>query len=410
MTHFTKGLEILRTLPDTPTRARQELALHTALGPELMAIKGYAASEVEYTYARARVLCQQVGDTPQLFSVLYGLWQFYALRGATQIMSELGAHLLQLAHQSQDPALLPPAYRALGASLFMRGELLAAREHLERGIAASAPQRDRTQAMRYGADPGVMSGCFAAYTLWALGYPDQAWQRSREALARAQEVAHPLSQAHALALAAELHRFRREATAVLAPAEAAVTLASEQEFVHIISLGTLLQAWAMAAQGRGEEALARMQHAVAVRQTTGAVRPPHIVGLIAEIYGYGGQPAEGLRLLDAALVQAPQSDPHWYSAELYRLKGELLLAQEGHKQRGVAENVAASFCQALDVARQQQAKSWELRAATSLARLWQAQDRRPQAYELLAPVYAWFTEGFETAELQDAKALLAALS
>ncbi len=230
--HLSKGLEVLQALPDTLERTRQELLLRTTLGPALMAAKGYAAPEVEHAYARACALCQQIGDTPQFFPVLRGLLQFYLLRAELQTARELGEQLLGLAQQAHDPALLLEAHTALGSTLNYMGELAAAQVHLEQGIVLYNRQQHRTHALLYGQDTGVTCLSFAALTLWLLGYPDQALQRSHEALTLAQEVVHPFSLALALFFAAWLHQHRREGPLVLERAEARITLAAEHGFAH----------------------------------------------------------------------------------------------------------------------------------------------------------------------------------
>jgi adenylate cyclase len=286
------------------------------------------------------------------------------------------------------------------------GELAVAQAHLEQGIALYDRQQHRTHALLYGQDPGVACLSYAALTLWLLGYPDQALQRSREALTLAQEVAHPLSLAYALGFAAFLHLYRREGLLVQARAEAVVTLATEHGFAHWWALGTVLQAGARAMQGQDEGGIAQIRRGLVAWQATGARGVvPYYLLMLAEAYGQGGQAEEGLRVLAEALALVNTGGERRLEAEIYRLKGVLLLARSAAHQ-GEAE---ASFQQALAVARRQQAKSLELRAAMSLARLWQRQGKRGAAHELLAPIYGWFTEGFDTADLQEAKALLDAL-
>ncbi|MBI3246176.1 MAG: AAA family ATPase [Deltaproteobacteria bacterium] len=220
--HLTKGLELLKTLPDTLERTQQELMLQITLGVPLIHLKGYAAPEVERTYTRARELCQQVGETPQLFSVLMGLWLFYTVRAEHQTARTLGEQLLRLARSVQDPALLLEAHHALGVALYSLGEITSAREHLERSIAFYDPQQHRFLAFLYGTDSGVVCRSYDALVLWLLGYPDQAVKRNNEALILAQELSHPFSLAHTLHLAAMLHQFRREAGAAQERAEATI--------------------------------------------------------------------------------------------------------------------------------------------------------------------------------------------
>jgi predicted ATPase len=407
ISHLTKGLDLLKTFPDTLERRQQELVLQTTLGPALMAIKGQAAPEVERAYARARELCQQVGETPQLFPVVWGLWYFYLVRGEYRTARELGEQLLTLAQSVQDPALLLLAHRVLGQTLYFQGELAAARGHLEQGIRVYDPQQHRSLAFHYSQDPGVACRSWAALVLWVLGYPEQALQRSYEALTLAQELAHAYSLAYALNWAAWLHRFRREEQAVQERAGAAVSFSTEQGFPLWLALGAILRGCVLAERGQGEEGIAQIRQGMAAWEATGAETwRPFWLALLGEAYGTGGRAEEGLSVLAEALAGVQKTGERCWEAELYRLKGELLL------QRAVpdAPQAEACFRQALAIGRHQQAKSLELRAAMSLGRLWQYQGKREEARQLLAPIYGWFTEGFDTADLQAAKALLDELS
>ena len=405
--HLTQGLAVLTTLPETPARLQQELDLQVALGTALRTTKGNAAPEVERPYTRARELCAQLGDTPQLFPVLRGLMLYYQGRGQLHTASQLGEQLLRLAQALPDPAHLLLAHFQLGWALCWRGEPAAARTHHTQALALYEPQAHRGLAVRYGGDLGVASGGYLARALWYLGYPDQALQRTQAARTLAQEVAHPISLAQALVHAAVVHQCRREVLAAHAQAAAGTTLATAQGFVQWVARGTVLHGWALALQGQGEAGLAEIRQGLATELATGStLYQPYFLGLLAEAYGAGGHPAAGLAALAEALAVMDTTELRYYGAELYRLKGALLLQQAVPD----AAQAAACFSQALDVARQQQAKSFELRAATSLARLWQSQDKCQAASELLAPVYEWFTEGFATADLQEAKALLEALT
>jgi len=406
--HLTTGLEVLATLPDTPARAQQELVLQTTLGPALMASQGIAAPEVERAYARARALCQQVEDAPLVFSVLRGLWNFYLVRAEHQTAQELAEHLLTLAQRHQTPAFLLEAHAALGLSSFLQGALAAAHAHLEQACALYDPQQHRAHAFLYGLDPGIVSRCYAAFVLWALGYPEQARQRLEEGLRLAQELPHRFSQAAALVYAAFQHQLRREVSTAQARAEAAIGLATEQGFPHWLAWGTLFRGWASAAQGHAEEGMAQLQQGLAAWRATGAkLQLPYQLTLLAEAYGVASQPAAGLRLLDEAHTVIASTQERFYEAEVHRVQGALVLAQAAADQHAQAE---PCFQHALAVARRQQAKSWELRTAMSLARLWQQQGKQAAAYALLAPIYGWFTEGSDTADLQEAKALLEALA
>jgi class 3 adenylate cyclase/predicted ATPase len=409
--HLTRGLGILTTLPDTPERAQQELAMQTTLGPALAVTKGHAAPEVLHAYARARELCQQVGETPHLFQVLRGLWYFYLFRMELQTARELGEHLLTLAQQVGDPALRLEGHRALANTLNYLGEFVASQAHFAQAIALYDPQQHHAHAFRYGEDPGVVCCAYAGVTLWWLGYPDQALQRSHEALTLARELAHPYSLGYALFWAALLHQFRGEGQLTHERAEALIALATEHGFALWIAGGTVMRGWALsqrshepgAGQRQGEEGIAQIHQGLAAWGATGAkVIRPYGLTLLAKASAQVGQCEVGLTLLAEALAVIDETGERRWEAELYRLKGELLLTRSAEYDT----EAERCFRQALDMARRQQAKSWELRAAMSLARLWQQQGKRAEAQALLAPIYGWFTEGFDTADLQEAKALL----
>jgi predicted ATPase/DNA-binding winged helix-turn-helix (wHTH) protein len=283
ITHLAGGLEMLATVPETPERAQQELAMQTTLGPALVATKGFAAPEVFHAYTRARALCHQVGDTRQLFQVLRGLWYFALIRLELRTARELGEHLLTLAQQADDPVLRVEAHYALGLTLNYLGELVAAQTHLEQGIALYDPQRHRTHAFRYGQDAGVACRAYGALTLWWLGYPEHALRQSHEAVTLARKLAHPFSLGFALVFAAWLHQFRREGPLTQEWAEAAIILAAEHKFAALLAQGTIYRGWAVAAQcaepdagqGQGEEGVSQIQQGLTAWRATGAegVRP-----------------------------------------------------------------------------------------------------------------------------------------
>ena len=411
LNHLTKGLDLLEGLPDTAERAQQELALLIALGPLLQAIKGNAAPEVERTYARARELCQQVGQTPQLFPVLRGLCSFYAVRGELRTAHELAEQLLTLAQRVQDRPLLLEAHRMLGNLLFFLGELTSARESLEQGMTLYNPQQDGSHAFLYGIDPGVICLSYGAMTVWLLGHPDQALKRIDTALTLAQTRGHPFSLTNALFLVALLHRFRRDGQAVQEQAEALLTLAREQGFPLWEAIGTMLRGWALAEQGHAEEGIVQIRQGLTAYRATGAETGSQCyLALLAEACGKAGQIQEGLGVLAEALSAVNKTEDRWNEAELHRLTGELTLQASVQSQDFRIKEAEECFRRATGIACQQSAKSLELRAVTSLTRLWQQQGKATEARDLLVPVYHWFTEGFDTPDLKDAKALLQELA
>jgi predicted ATPase len=289
--------------------------------------------------------------------------------------------------------------------LFHLGELAAGRRHLEQGIALCR-QQHLSLASHGRSDPGMACRYYAAWALWLLGYPDRALQRSHKFIGLAQELSDPHSLAFALLMAAILHTFRREVQAARERTEALIALSSAHAFPLRLAQGRFLQGWVLAEQRQETEGITEMHQSLAARRATGAGIPPTSLASLAEVYRKAGQAQEGLGVLDEALAVAHTTGERWWEAELHRLNGELLLALS-LENRTKAE---ACFCQALDVARRQQAKSLELRAAASLSRLWRQQGKREEARQLLAEIYGWFTEGFDTADLHEAKALLEELS
>jgi predicted ATPase len=403
ISQLTTGLELLATLPETPARAQQELDLQLALGPVLMATKGFAAPEVEETYNRARVLCTQVGDTPRLFPTLWGLCRFFANRGALPTAREVGEELYRLAQRTADPTHLLEAHDVLGSTLHHLGEYAAARTHAEQGIALADPMAQRALVLHHEVVPRVRCLVNAALTLWCLGYPAQAVQRSQEALTLAQELAHSFSLAFTQYWAARLHIHRREAPVVQVQTEALLPLATAQGFPNFVRAGTFLHGWALVMQGQSEVGLAQMRQSLTATLATGQrMSWGFMLSGLAEAVGHVGQVEEGQRLLAEALAAMEETSQGNNLAEAYRLQGELLLRQAVPD----APQAEACFQQALAIARRQQAKSWELRAAMSLSRLWRQQGKQAKARELLVPIYGWFTEGFDTADLQEARALL----
>jgi predicted ATPase/DNA-binding winged helix-turn-helix (wHTH) protein len=404
--HLTRGLELLQTLPDNAERRRQELDFQLALGPAWMAIKGYASLEVGETYTRAQALCQQVGEVPQRFSVLYGLWMCNFVRAEHPRTGALGEQLLDLAQSLQDSALLLEAHMAQGAGLLNVGELNAARSHLEQGIALYNPEQHCSHAFLYGQDPGVACLSDCSIALWLLGYPEQALKRGQEALTLAQECAHPFSLAFALFFAAWLQQFCREWQATKERAEITITLSTEQGFVIWLEMGTILRGRALAEQGQETEGMAQIHQGLLAFSTIGVgLLRPHFLGLLAEVYEKAGRIEEGLAVLAEALAAVNKSEERMYEAELYRFKGELLWALCEENQA----EAESCYHQAMDIARGQSAKSLELRAVMSLSRLLQKQGKDKEARELLAEIYDWFTEGFDTVDLRAARTLLEAL-
>jgi predicted ATPase len=407
--HFTQGLALLKTLPDTAQRAQRELGLQTGLILALVYIKGFADPEVDSVLARAWELCQQMGEAPQLFQVMVAQ---RVIRGEHQAARETLEQIFGLPELAEEPLLVVMAHRLMGWLLVCLGEFAPALDHAERVMDLYAPQQRHAVAAIYGVDPGVHCLSWASWALWFLGYPEQALNRSRKALAMARELDHPYSLADAQSTGgAMVHLFRRDHQAARALAEASLILASEHEFRYFVAQATMQRGRALAEQGGIEEGIAQLRQGLATWETTGTrYRRPTFLAWLAEAYGKAGQVEEGLSVLAEALAQVEKTDERYYEAELHRLKGELLLMQ-GDETEAEASLPRAESCfqRAIEVARRQSAKSWELRATVSLARLWQKQGWTDEARRMLAEIYGWFTEGFDTPDLKEAKALRAQL-
>ena len=402
--HLEQGLAQLASLPDSLERVRLELALQHTLGVTLMATKGYAAPEVVAAYGRARELCQQAGETSLLFSVLVGLWRFYFTQGALTTTRELTAELLRMARDAGDPALLLEARTSEAMVSFYLGELATARDSAAQGIGIYDVREHGSHALVYGQDPGTNCLSYAAWSLLLLGYPEQSRRKSDDMLALSEAVSHPLTRARALVMCAIFHYFRREPDAVRERIEAAMALATEKGFSYWLTHGPILQGWLKSREGRPDEAITRIREGLDGFLAMGAkLTRTWQLGLLATTCGSRERADEGLGILDEAFALVETNGERMYEAELHRLRGELLLRCSPDRQT----EAESCFQRALTIARQQEARWWELRAATSLGRLWQAHGRRAHAHEIVSSVFSWFTEGFDMPDLRDARDLLA---
>jgi predicted ATPase len=401
--HFRQALAELKGLPDTPDRRRQELRAQIALGGPLIAVRGAGSQEVEQAYSRARALCAQVGTPRQLFPPLWGLWVSHFLRAAYPTARVLAEELVVLARRRPNTDLLPTAHRALGGTLFWLGELTAARDQFEAGAARYHLALHRPLTLLYGHDAGVFCLGYLARTLWVLGYPDAALRRSEEALALARAVSHPFSLALALSEAAILHQSRGEVPVTQALAEALIAVAEEHGFPFWRGGGSILRGWALSEQGEAMSGIAEIRAGISTWERTGAAleRTYHL-SLLAEAYRKAGHTETALSVLAEARAAVESLGERACEAELCRLQGESLLALSAANEA----EAAACFRQAIALARRQEAHSWELRAAISLSHLLWRQDQHEEARKLLARSYGWFTEGLETRDLTEARALL----
>ncbi|MBV8361665.1 MAG: AAA family ATPase [Deltaproteobacteria bacterium] len=401
ISHLNKGLELLRGLPETAERIQYEAALQLALAVPLIAEKSWSDPKVGDAYTRARDLSQKTGDNLQLSQALYGLWSFHIVRAECEKARELGEQFLAIAQCVNDAELLTEAHAALGSALYSLGEFVPARTHFEKGIALYDPYRHRSFAISI--DSVVFCTSFAAQVMWYLGYPEQALQLSQQSLQLADQTSHHFSRTWALCFAARLHQFRGDRPATQECAEAAIEVANEQRFLFWIAWGKVLRGWVLTGRSEEEQGLAQMRQGLSEWQATDSKWDKlYFLSLLAEAYGQAGQVDTGLVLIAEALAAVEESGERRWEAEIHRLKGELLLKQRGSSIAD-AENC---FQRAVKIARNQHAKSLELRATASLARLLAQQGRCDEARSMLAEIYAWFTEGFETADLKEANALL----
>ncbi|MFQ5937284.1 MAG: AAA family ATPase, partial [Acidiferrobacterales bacterium] len=403
--HLTKGLELITSLPDTPDRARHELNLQITLAPALQFIKGWAAQEVEQAYLRAQELCRQVGERSQLFTVTWGLWHHYQHCGQLKIARDLANEVLSLAEKQVDSGFRLQAHHAAWTTHIALAELPSCREHAEKGIALYNLDEHRTHAFLYGGhDPGVCCRANGAIALWLLGYADQALEKTQDAVTLAEELGHPYGLGQALYFSAYLHQCRRDALLVQEHAEATIAFCEKQGMApHLLAMGHVFRGWALTTEGQAKEGIAEMHEGLAALRAGRVERHrPYLLALLADAYRQAHQVDQGLSTLADALSLLEETGERTWEAEMYRLKGELVLAQSAEDQ------TEAKRClnQTIEIARRQSAKSLELRAATSLSRLWRGQGKGKEARALLAPIYHWFTEGFDTSDLKDAKALL----
>ncbi|MBI4228838.1 MAG: hypothetical protein HY693_03845 [Deltaproteobacteria bacterium] len=401
--HLTKGLELIKTLPETPERIQQEMIVQTTIAPAFMATKGYASSEVERAVLRAWELCQSIGETPQLFPVIHALWRFYLVRPDLKTARERAEECLKIAQKVKDPELLLEAHMALGAAYLWLGDMISAREHHEQGISIYDPLKHAGHTFIYGQDPGVFCLSYCAWALWFSGYADKALQTAQQALNIAQSLSHPYSLGFALRSVAVIHQFRFESQAAQGWAEKLIALSNEQGFAYLLAWGTILRGWALATQGQGREGVSQIAEGLTIhRETEGELARPYFLALKAEANLELAKAQEGLRAIDEAIEIMNKNEECFFEGELHRLKGELLLALS-HDCEAKAE---ACFHQALGVARRQSAVSLELRATMSLCRLFDKRGKKEQARKMLSETYGRFTEGFDTMDLKQARDLL----
>jgi class 3 adenylate cyclase/predicted ATPase len=399
--HLSRGLELVPDLSDTARREHLELDLQLALGSAYVAVAGFSAPEVGAAYARARDLCEALGDLRQLFAVLYGLCLFHLYRSELNAARAPAMQLLQAAEREDDRDLLFFAHRAMGVACLPRGSFTSGRKHLDRALELYDPERHRLPSFVYAFDPQVICLDYLARALFALGYPEQALARNREALSQARELAHQNSVALPLFYGCMLHQVLGDRQQVQDGAAELIAIATQEGFRFWLAGGTVLQGWATADAGQPDAGIAQMRDAIEAWRETGAeYLVPYFLALMADAHHKQGDAARALQLLDEALARADRTEERWFEPELHRLKGEFLWSWQ--------DGAAAEAClrQAIEVARGQEARLWELRAATILHSIQAEQGGTSEVGAALASLYAWFTEGFALAPLARARALL----
>jgi class 3 adenylate cyclase/predicted ATPase len=404
-----RGLSLLGGLPETRERNQLELDIHVTLTAALMAGKGFADPEAVAALERANRLVTETASvgTPLHFSVLFGLWVSNFAGGNIAAALQHATNFLSLAQSRPSSGPLLIGHRILAHSLIFSGDYPAALAHSETAASLYRPDEHRDSAFSYGQDIGVGAFVQLAWALWHRGYPDQSARAADRALAYCRQLGHAHNLAHALHLAGTAAVFARDVATVHAHSNDCVTLASEHGFALWAARGRILQGWAVAQKGEAMTGIARIRDGMAAAEATGArVTTPLCLTLLAEALALAGKIEEALAALDDALATAAVSGERGWSAEIHRLRGELT-GRLPHPDPAKAED---SFRTALAIAREQGTRGYELRAATSLARLWREQGRRTEAGDLLAPLYGSFTEGFDTADLKEAKALLEELA
>jgi class 3 adenylate cyclase/predicted ATPase len=402
---FQKGLDQLALLPDDRERQRQELEFYSSLSAALRAAKGQAAPETGHAYARARRLWERLGSPSEFVQIPYGQSRYHAHRCEFELAQRLDDDLLRLSRQRNDAAGLILGHLSSGVNLMFAGKFALSRSHLEKALALYDPISHRSLVHQAGVHPHVFSQAYLGNALFCLGFPDQALARSNANIPEARRLAHPPSLAGGLAIGARLLSLVGDDAALDEWVNRLLAVATEQGFPHWRAQGTIYRGWVKVKNGDVTEGMSLLRSGSTAYRASGAeLLVPHYIALLAAACGIAGQVDEGLTLLDDALQVVERTGERWFAAELHRQKGQLLLRQ-GHSD--AAEEL---YRKALSIAQEQEAKLWELRAAATLARLRRDQGRHAEARDLLAPVYGWFTEGFDTADLKEAAALLSELA
>jgi DNA-binding winged helix-turn-helix (wHTH) protein/predicted ATPase len=392
-----RGIELINKLPNTRETVNEALCLHLTLGVPLIAIEGYASPNVGQVYMKARELYDQLGDTPDIAEVLWGLWTFHTLSAELETARKIAEEFLHLSERLPYPGLAMRGHWAMEITYTHLGDVGRALDHYEKALALYDPAIHRDDSFLYALNPGVAMPCFAAWALWLAGRSDQSLDRMEEALTHARDLSEPQGLAHAALFASILYQFRRDRLMAQYYAEAVIDISREHGLVLYGAMAMIMQGWTLSERGGDHEAVEQMREALAALDTMGTylVRP-HFLALLAEVLLKLGETAEAMTVLDEALAMVESKGERYYEAELYRLKGELLLKQS-------PASAEECFKRSMAIAESQQARSWQLRTAMSLARLYESRD-------MLTPIYETFTEGFDTEDLRDASKIKSAFN
>ena len=399
--HYTKALEFLAAKPETAERNRQELELLIARGVPTLAAHGYMAADLEVIYGRARKLCDSVSDTPYRFAVLRGLWNSTFLRKPLTQAQQLSAELVALANAQDDDTRRALAYRAQGSSLLFRGEYKSSWENLRLAIDLWDVDKARDEILVYGEDPSVVCRNYGSWALWCLGYPDKSSVLIHKALADAERLSNPFIHAFILSTASVLHVMGNQFPQAIKCADACWNICVEHGFPQWAAQSMIVKGRVRSALGRADDGIAQMERGFADWQALGGkLVTTRFSVWLAEACMEAGHIAAGLEWIKAASEHVRTHDERDHEAEMHRVHGELLLA------RALTGEAEEYLCRSMEIARRQKAKSFELRTAMVLAQHWQREGRQQAACDLLAPLFGWFSEGFETPDLQKAEALL----
>jgi|SRR5579871_417150 class 3 adenylate cyclase/predicted ATPase len=404
--HFQNALRLLSALPDTGRRSQEEIEIQLALGIPLIAVHGYAAAQTRDAFARARALCRDLDNRPEYFQALFGLWGHSWMGGKNDQALVMANEFLTRSRATSDSTLLMVAHRVMGSTLLTVGDFATARQHFEESIALSRAEARRPIYDLYMVEPQVASLLLLSWDLWFLGHLDQSLARVSEALALAQDLAQPYSVAFAHYMTSVVHLLRGDAALALESAEQSLEMSREHRFSLYVLLSTISRGRALGALGQLSEAMTEMQTGIAEARRTGVgFMLPMMYSWLADVHAQSGERETALSLVEQTLHEINDTTGRSWESELLRQRAEILLKLSPSR----ADEAESYLKYAVELARHQGAKSLELRAATSLAKLWQQQKRIDEARGLLGPIYGWFEEGTSTADLRCARDVMTTL-